>query len=177
MWLLYVVLLPAALVAVSVLYDFMWRVIHEYSHLVALKWCAGNDLVSYKVRLYRHELHGEWVPASLTWETSRHLRYQDLALISIAPHVVEFFACLAFMVSPLFLLGGLDNYPIFFCWASFWFAGMVDLMAALACRSPHSDLYIYSECTGLPIWEVKTYGWFAVAMSTLVCTFFLVLTI
>ena len=177
MWLLYIVLLPAVIVAISVLYDFVWKAIHEYSHLAALKFTAGKDLVSYKVRLYRHELHGEWVPASLTWETSRHLSYREVAFIAIAPHVIEFFACIAFMASPLFLLGGLDTYPLFFCWASFWFSGIVDLMAALVCGSVHSDLYVYSHCTGTPVWEVKTYGWFAVATTILVCAFFLVLVI
>jgi len=177
MWALYVIVLPALLVGISVFYDFLWRVIHEYTHLLALKWRAGSDLLSYKVRLYRHQLNGEWVPASLTWETSNHLTYKDLAIVSIAPHLVEFVACMAFMTSPLFLLGGIDNYPIFFFWASFWFSGIVDLMASLVCTSPFSDLYVYSDTSGTPIWEVKAYGWFTVAMSILVFAFFMVMII
>lgn len=174
----YILVAPLAAVALAVLYNFIWYAIHEYSHVAALKLSLGKHLQSYKVRLYPHDLYGEWVPASVTWNTTRDLTAREVARIAIAPLVVEFFAGIGFMGSCVFLSDAfVHSYFLFFLWATFCFAGMNNAMASLVCTSATSDLYVFSRATGHPIWEIKAYGWFFIALSALLGFFFIAVTI
>jgi hypothetical protein len=173
----YALIVPASVLILSVLYNFLWKVIHEYTHLGTLKLIVGKELYSYKVRLTPHYLGTDWVSASVTWN-ARKLTKKEHGIIAFAPHILEIIACAAFMCSGLFLLGDFlrDNFYIFFLWATFWFGGCLDLLAAATADSKQSDLIVYSDCYELDQFEVR-YLCGACALLSMIAGFLIIFVV
>jgi len=152
----YFVLIPGVVVASSFLYNFLWKVIHEYTHLAALKLIAGKELYSYKVNLKPHWLAGDWVSASVTWK-ARTLTKKEHAIVAIAPHILELIACFCFVASGLLLLGSFlrDHYYIFFLWSTFSFCGVIDLLSSARADSDNADLNVFADCCKIDRFEVR----------------------
>jgi len=165
----YFILMPLVVLVLAFSYNFIWKVIHEYTHLAALKLIVGKELYSYDINLRPHFLGNDWVSASVSWK-ARPLTMKEHGLIAIAPHIVEFIACLCFMCSGLFLIGDFmrEHFYIFFLWSTFWFGGIIDLLAAAnAGNAESSDLKVFSDCYDIDPQEMRYGSWFFGYLSVL----------
>ena len=158
----YFILMPLVVLVLAFGYNFIWKVMHEYTHLAALKLIVGKELYSYDINLRPHFLGNDWVSASLSWK-ARALTQKEHGFIAIAPHILEFIACLAFVCSGLLLINDFmrEHFYIFFMWATFSFGGIIDLLAsANAAENESSDLNVFAKCYNLDVTEIKYLSWF-----------------
>lgn len=157
----YFILMPLVVLILAFGYNFIWKVIHEYAHLAVLKLIVGKELYSYDVNLKPHWLGNDWVSASVTWK-ARALTQKEHGLVAIAPHILEFIACLCFVCSGLFLVNDFmrEHFYIFFLWATFSFGGIIDLLAsANASDTESSDLNVFARCYNLDVVEIRHLSW------------------
>ena len=156
----YLILMPLLVVVLAFSYNFIWKIIHEYTHLAALKLLVGKELYSYKINLKSHRLGDDRVSASISWK-ARELTREEHGLIAIAPHVIEFLACLCFMLSSLFLINDFmrQHFYMFFIWATFWLGGVIDLLADANSNTESSDLNVFADCYEIDRFEVRYTAW------------------
>jgi len=129
---------------------FLWLLLHEASHLVAVHLSVG--LSSWHIYLWPAKIDGHWVFGYSTWECKQPTSPEQKGMICLAPRAVDLVGAVGFGLTPLFSGVG------FIVWGVLFGAGVVDLIVGSLGISPISDLRKASEVFAWSPWRLRLAG-------------------
>jgi len=142
---------------------FLWTLAHEASHVIVANIVA--EITDVKWWLYPHKDEaGNFYFAKVQWLWDpNEVKPNELALIYLAPRLMNIVAALALPFAALFPL------PWMIAWIIFWGAGIVDFFVGSMGINEYSDLKRAAAALNIEPNIIRITGFSVIGLSVILC--------